>query len=478
MTQNPTEQPLATRPVITRGQWYILGTLMLGVFMGALDISIVSPALPVIAQKLVIDPRQLSWVVTLYLLVYVVATPLMSAISDRWGRRAIFIFDVLIFGTGSLWAAFSGSLFHLLGARALQALGAGGLFPIASTVVGEVFPTERRGMALGFVGMVWGVAGILGPLAGGWLTQWFGWNSIFYLNLPVALIILLMAVRFLPQDRGIHREPLDIPGMVLLGAGLSSLTYGLNRIQSQNIWKSLASTTVWPWLAGALALLALFVLAERRPKAPVIALSLFGKRQINISLVLSFARGMTEGGLVFLPFFAMAALGFASGKAGTLMLVSALTLFIFTEPMGMMVDRVGAKAVLLFGATMTAVGAYLLGGAHTLSGFIGYQVILGIGLSAMSGAPIRYVALAESSDTERAAAQSLISLATSFGMMLSATLAGAFLAAGSTANTVPPMQNFKNIYLLVVAAAAVGFIFSLGLKKRHHQSHHRKTGWI
>jgi predicted MFS family arabinose efflux permease len=119
VTKNTTEQSIVTKPVITKEQWLVLGTLMLGVFMGAIDISIVSPALPAIAQKLSIDSRQLSWVITLYLLVYVVATPLMSALSVRWGRRRIFIFDVLIFGIGSLWAAFSGSLFHLLSARDL-----------------------------------------------------------------------------------------------------------------------------------------------------------------------------------------------------------------------------------------------------------------------------------------------------------------------------------------------------------------------
>jgi len=455
-----------TKPTITKKQWQILGTLMLGVFMGALDISIVSPALPTIAQKLSIGERQLSWVITLYLLVYVVSTPLMSALSDRWGRRKIFILDTVIFGVGSLWAAFSGSLVHLLSARALQALGAGGLFPVASTVVGETFPKERRGMALGFIGMIWGVAGILGPLAGGWLTQLYGWNVIFYINLPIALIILWMALRFLPHDAGVHTEALDLFGMLLLGAGLASLTYGLNQIQSDTILASLASKAVLPWLLGAIMLLLFFALAERNPKAPIVTLSLFGKRQVNISLVLSFARGMTEGGLVFLPYFVMVALGYDAGKAGTLLLVSALTMFIFTEPMGMMVDRVGAKAVLLFGAAVTVIGAYLLGGAHTLAGFIGFQVILAIGLSAMSGAPVRYVALAETDDAERASAQSLISLVTSFGTMVSATLAGAFLSSTSAAGT-PSLASFQNIYLVVVFAAALGFLFSLLLKSKN-----------
>jgi MFS family permease len=226
-----------TRPPITRKQWAILSALMLGVLMGALDISIVSPAIPVIAEKLAVTGRQISWIITLYLLVYVVATPLMSALSDRFGRKVVFLADVVIFGLGSLWAALSPSLAHLLSARGIQALGAGGLFPIASTLVGEVFPRERRGMALGFIGMIWGVAAIIGPLVGGWLTQGFGWQSIFYLNLPIALILLYYAGRALPRDEGVHAHPLDIRGMVFLGfllaLGLRSGTPTEQRMQSK-----------------------------------------------------------------------------------------------------------------------------------------------------------------------------------------------------------------------------------------------------
>jgi MFS family permease len=127
-------------PIITRAQWALLGALMLGIFMGALDISIVSPALPVIAQKLAVNARALPWIITFYILVYVVSTPLMSVLSDRFGRKKIFLFNVAIFGLGSLWAALSPGFVHLLSARAIQALGAGGLFPIANTLVGENFP--------------------------------------------------------------------------------------------------------------------------------------------------------------------------------------------------------------------------------------------------------------------------------------------------------------------------------------------------
>ena len=134
---------------VSSKQWLVLLALMLGVFLGALDISIVSPALPSIARSLTISDSSLSWIITLYILVYVLAVPLMSSLSDKYGRKNVLLANIALFAIGSLFAAFSQNLTHLLIARGLQALGAGGLFPIASAVIGKTFPKERHGMALG-----------------------------------------------------------------------------------------------------------------------------------------------------------------------------------------------------------------------------------------------------------------------------------------------------------------------------------------
>jgi MFS family permease len=134
----------------------------------------------------------------------------------------------------------------------------------------------------------------------------------------------------------------------------------------------------------------------------------------------------------------------------------------------MLVDRVGAKSVLLFGTAVKALGAHLLSSAQMLAVFIGFQIILAIGLSAMSSAPVRYVVLAESNDKERASTQSMISLVTSFGTIVSSTLAGAFLASGSDVGNSPSVKSFQDVYFLVVFAAVLGFVFSLGLKNKHN----------
>lgn len=225
-------QPRAAAPeaAIPGTLWKLLAALMTGTLLGALDISIVSPALPVIARELHVGARDIPWLVTVYLLVYIVATPLMSALSDRLGRRTVFLLDLLLFGCGSLMAALAPSFAWLLSARGIQAMGAGGIFPLANTVIGESFPPHRRGMALGFVGMVWGAAAIIGPLLGGWITQWLGYRFIFYFNLPLVAAALWLAVGAMPREPGRvewhvrpeapdgespgARRPLDVPGLV------------------------------------------------------------------------------------------------------------------------------------------------------------------------------------------------------------------------------------------------------------------------
>ncbi len=442
-------------------QWKILITFVSGVFIGALDIAIVSPAIPVIITKLSIGPREIPWIISLYLLVYVVSTPLMTAFSDRYGRKKIFLLDVAVFGAGSLWAALSPNFAHLLVARGVQAMGAGGLFPIAGTVIGETFPEKRRGFALGFLGLVWGIAAIVGPPAGGWLTQWLGWPSIFYLNLPLTAAILIYGILTLPADRGVHKKTLDIRGMILLVLGLGGLVFGLNKINSKLLFSSFISLAVWPWVVAGIALLFIFIRAERRSPAPVISPGLFLNRQLNIGFYLGFTGGITESGLVFLPLYITKSLNKGTGAAGTLIAVTAVTFLLLTEPMSILVDRLGVKTVLLMGTFITALGAFLLTTPHHLTELIIYLIILGIGLSSLLGTPARYLALSETNAMERASAQSLLSLVGSFGTMVGTTLAGAFIASHPDS-----LQGFHEVYLMIAAIAVIGGVLTLGLKSK------------
>lgn len=449
---------------ISKEQWLILLSLMLGVFLGALDISIVSPAFSNIAKDLHIDPSSLSWIITLYTLVYVLSVPLMSSLSDKYGRKNTILFNIALFALGSLFAVFSQDITHLLIARGIQALGAGGLFPIASTVIGEIFPKSRRGMALGFIGMVWGVAAVIGPLIGGWLTQWFGWTSIFYISFFLSFIVIFFIWKFLPKSKAVHNHPFDWGGMILLGIALLTLTYGLNNLDGNNLISGIMNSNIKYYFMISIMAFIVFFQYEKRPKAPIIATHIFKRKELNISLVLSFARGMTEAGLAFLPYYAMVALGIKAGPAGTLIITTAITMFLFTQPAGMLVDKIGPKIVLIFGAIVTTIGAIFMMFADTTLEFILFQVILGLGLSAMSGAPIRYIVLHETNEKEKSSAQGLVSLVSSFGIMVGSALAGSFLASGSMENT-PSLDSFHKIYLSVALSSVLALLFTLALKK-------------
>ncbi|MEZ4907607.1 MAG: MFS transporter [Saprospiraceae bacterium] len=360
-----------------------------------------------------------------------------------------------------LLALFSSNIIHLLVARGIQALGAGGLFPISSTVIGEQFPKEKRGMALGFIGMVWGVAAIIGPLAGGWLIQWFDWQSIFYLSFFLSFISLFFIIKHMPESKPVHSHPLDFVGMVILAIGLFSLTYMLSNLDAKNLLADLSGIKNIVLIIVVIASFTILAFYETKVKAPVRPVKLFKDRDLNISYLLSFARGITEAGLVFLPFYAMTVLNVNTGIAGSLLIASAITLFLFTEPAGLMVDRIGPNIILLIGAVFVVLGGLLMSIADSYAGFIGYQVVLGIGLSGLSGAPIRYVVLHQTSELEKSAAQSLVSLFSSFGIMVGSAIAGALLSVSGENN----IQGFQNIYIMVAIVALISAIAIFGMKK-------------
>ncbi|MEI2692284.1 MAG: MFS transporter [Anaerolineae bacterium] len=213
----------------------LLLVLFVGVLMGALDIAIVGPALPAIQTEFGVDDRALAWVFTVYVLANLVGTPLMAKLSDRAGRRSIYVLDVILFAAGSLVVALSPTFAVLLLGRAIQGLGAGGIFPVASAVIGDTFPVEKRGSALGLIGAVFGIAFLVGPILGGVILLALNWHWLFLINLPIAAVLIVAALRLLPTTRPQQHLPFDWAGMIVLTALLTAMTYGMNQLDTANL---------------------------------------------------------------------------------------------------------------------------------------------------------------------------------------------------------------------------------------------------
>jgi multidrug resistance protein len=206
----------------------LLGVLFLGTLLAALDIAVVGPALPALREAFGLDERAVAWTFTAFVLANLVGLPLMTALSDRLGRRTVYLADVALFAAGTVVVALAPSFGVLLVGRVVQGLGASGIFPVASAVIGDVYPPEKRGRALGLLGAVFGVAFLIGPALGGVMLAVASWRWLFALSLPLAAVVFVLSARALPDTRAAHPPPLDGRGLLLLSAMVGALVLGLS----------------------------------------------------------------------------------------------------------------------------------------------------------------------------------------------------------------------------------------------------------
>ena len=244
----------------------ILVVLFLGVLMGALDIAIVAPALPSIQKYFGVGERILAWTFTIYVLFNLIGTPLMAKLSDKYGTTFHLHSGCGVVCPGLHLVALSPqkSFAVLLAGRALQGFGAGGIFPVASAVIGDTFPPEKRGGALGLIGAVFGLAFLVGPVLGGVIFSITTWQWLFIINLPIALVVIVMGWRLLPSNGSGTQLRFDWAGLLVLSVLLASLTYSLNQIDTQHFFSSLVSVRVLPFLLLGLTLSLIFPAIERK----------------------------------------------------------------------------------------------------------------------------------------------------------------------------------------------------------------------
>jgi EmrB/QacA subfamily drug resistance transporter len=341
-----------------RALWTVFGALMLGMFLAALDQTIVSTALPTIVGDLG-GLNHLSWVVTSYLLASTVSTPIYGKLGDMLGRKPVFLAAIVIFLAGSMLAGLSESMAELIGFRALQGIGAGGLMVGAQAIIEDIVPPRERGQYMGLIGSVFAVASVAGPLLGGFLVDNLSWRWVFYVNMPVGALAILIVITRLHLHTPAVRHKIDVLGATLLSAGVAALTLLTTWGGNQYAW---SSATIVLLGAAGVGLLAIFAWWETKAPEPIVPLSLFRSRVFSVASAMGFTIGMAMfGAIVFIPVFLQLVYGASPTSSGLRMLPLMAGLLTAAIVSGRVISRIGRyKPFPIAGTAVLVVGMFLL----------------------------------------------------------------------------------------------------------------------
>ncbi|NIH85494.1 MFS transporter [Amycolatopsis granulosa] len=342
--------------------WAALSALCIGFFMILLDTTIVSIAIPSMVRGLHTDLNAVVWVMSVYLLTYAVPMLFTSRLGDRFGPKRLFVAGLAVFTLASLWCGLSGSAGMLITARAVQGLGAALMTPQTLAFITHLFPPAKRGPAMGLWGGVAGLATITGPLLGGVLVDHLGWEWIFFVNVPVGAVGLVLAMVLVPDWQPRNAHSFDVPGILLSVAGLSLLVFGLQNGQHYD-WGTVAGPiTVFEVIAaGALLLVAFVVWQHYNRREPLLPLRVFGNRNFSAGTLTAVTIGFTMTAM-FLPLviYIQDVLLLSPTEAGLITAPMSLLSGVMAPFIGRLSDRVNPKYLVIFGIVALAAGMALI----------------------------------------------------------------------------------------------------------------------
>ncbi|QRY63571.1 DHA2 family efflux MFS transporter permease subunit [Gordonia sp. PDNC005] len=334
-----TFKPVTDRP------WAALMALCIGFFMILVDMSIVAVAQPQIKDALDASVSGIVWVTSAYLLTYAVPLLIAGRLGDKIGPKKVYQAGLLVFTLASLWCGLADSIGELIIARGVQGLGAALITPQTMALITRIFPPERRGAAMGVWGTVAGVATLVGPLLGGILTDSFGWEWIFFVNLPVGLIGLVLAQMLVP-DVETHDHKFDWIGVILSAAGLTAIVFGIQEGESYD-W----AAWIWGLIGGGIAFMVLFVVWESKMRAePLVPLSLFRNRNFTLSNIGIMSMGFAvSGSMIPIMFFLQLVGGMSPTRSALIMVPMAVLTGILAPIVGRILDRVHPSLIVATG---------------------------------------------------------------------------------------------------------------------------------
>jgi EmrB/QacA subfamily drug resistance transporter len=415
-------------PIDYSRKWYVMIAVSLGVFLATIDGSIVNVALPTLVRELQTEFAIVQWVVLAYLLTLTTLMLSVGRLADMIGKKSIYMTGFVVFTLGSVLCGLAPTVYWLIGFRVMQAVGAAMVFALGTAIVTEAFPPQERGKALGVVGSVVSIGIVIGPTLGGILIEGFSWHWIFMVNLPVGIIGTILVWRFVPLTQPEGEQKFDYWGGITLFVALISLLLALTLGQN---W-GFTDRRVLLLLGLSLISTLFFLGIERYTPQPMIELSLFQNRLLNINLITGFLAFMSvAGALILVPFYLENMLGYGPQQVGFLLAALPVMLGIVAPISGVLSDRLGTRTITVVGLAVLMLGYYGLSTMTietTTLGFVLRYALIGLGFGIFQSP--NNSAIMGSAPRERLGIVSgLLAVNRSLGQTTGIAILGAFWAA-------------------------------------------------
>jgi EmrB/QacA subfamily drug resistance transporter len=445
-----------------RYQRNITIALIIATFLAAIEVTVISTAMPVITKDLG-GLDLISWVFAIYLLTYAVMTPIFGKLADLFGRKKIFITGATLFLVGSALCGLSQSMEQLIAYRAIQGIGAGALMPMTFTIVGDVFKYEDRAKAQAIIGSIWGIAGIFGPLVGGFFVDYFTWNWIFYINIPFGLISMYLIWKYLEEKIEKRKRKIDFGGALTFIIGTTALLYALLSGGNEIAWND---TLMFGLFAIAFVFLFIFTVVQLKVSEPMIPFHLFKNRHLLIVNLSGFLLGAILIGLTaYLPLWVQGVLLMAATSSGLTLIPMSIGWPIGAFFSGRFIVKLGTKPLSLAGVILIAFGTFALAFINsTTSNVVLVLIMLIIGLGFGLSFTVFTVIVQSSVDwNNRGTAASSNAFLRTLGQTLGIAVLGAVLnqhIGGHTNNgtNVAPEILAKGLHSVFILLAIIAII--------------------